>query len=288
MLFEVAAPVPPMVYDTVMKNIGSLTNTGWEFELTGNIFQMKDFDWTSTARVSHNTTKIKNLGDSDSFLLSDAMPASMGYTGKLLNGSTLGQFWLFKHAGLDENGKWLIYDKDNNIVPAEGNTTDVNKHFVGNGVPKVILSWDNNFSYRNFDLGISLRSWLDYDVFSQVNLYHGLKSASQENVLKIAYTDNKEINDSRITSDYFLSDGSFLKIDAITAGYTLNTSKWNKYLTRARFYVTARDVAMWTKYKGYNPEVNVNGLFPGVEYVRSSSNMYPQTIRWTFGMQLTF
>ncbi|MDE6174084.1 MAG: SusC/RagA family protein, partial [Duncaniella sp.] len=119
-------------------------------------------------------------------------------------------------------------------------------------------------------------------------LYHGLQSTSQENVLKIAYTDNAAINDTRITSDYFLSDASFLKIDAVSLGYTLNTAKWNKYLTRARFYVTARDLYTWTNYKGYNPEVNINGLYPGVEYVRNSANMYPQTTRWTFGVQLTF
>ena len=292
MLFEVAAPVPPMVYDTVMKNIGNLTNTGWEFEITGQPFVGKNFSWTSTLRLSHNTTKINNLGDADSFLLPDAMPASMGYEQRIENGSTIGQFWLFKYAGLDENGKWLIYDKDNNIVPARGdgfdNLTNENKHFVGNAIPKLILAFENNFHYRNFDLGINLRAWIDYDAFSELNLYHGLKSQSQENVMKVAYTDNAQINDSRITTDYFMSDASFLKIDAISLGYKLNTAKWLKYVERVRFYVTARDVATFTKYKGYNPEVSINGLYPGVEYVRSTSTMYPQTIRWTFGAQLTF
>lgn len=292
MLFEVAAPVPPMVYTTVMKNIGSLTNTGWEFEITGLPISNRDFSWTSTARISHNTSKIKNLGDSDSFMLPDAMPASMGYEQKLVNGAKIGQFWLFKYAGLDENGKWLIYDKNNNVVPAKdgsiNNLTDDNKHWVGNAIPKVILAWENNLRYRNFDLGINLRSWIDYDVFSEIILYHGLQTNSQENVLKIAYTDNAAINDSRITSDYFLSDASFIKIDAVSLGYTLNTAKWNKYLTRARFYVTARDLYTWTKYKGYNPEVSINGLYPGVEYVRNATNMYPQTTRWTFGVQLSF
>ena len=292
MLFEVAAPVPPMVYDTVMKNIGNLTNTGWEFEVTGQPFATKDFSWTSTVRLSHNTTKINNLGDAESFLLPDAMPNSMGYSHRIENGSTIGQFWLFKYAGLDENGKWLIYDKDNNVVPARGdgfdNLTNENKHFVGNAIPKLILAFENNFRYRNFDLGINLRAWIDYDAFSQLNLYHGLKSQSQENVMKIAYGDNAAINDTRITTDYFMSDASFLKIDAISLGYTLNTAKWLKYLNRVRLYVTARDVYTFTKYKGYNPEVSINGLFPGVEYVRSTSTMYPQTIRWTFGAQVTF
>ena len=76
----------------------------------------------------------------------------MGYTSKLVNGSKIGEFWLYKYAGLDADGKWLIYDKDNNVVPAtDANKTDANKHYVGNGVPQLIISWDNNFHYRDFD-----------------------------------------------------------------------------------------------------------------------------------------
>ena len=292
MLFEVPAPQPPMVFSTIMKNAGTLTNRGWEFEITGQIIKSRNLNYSSTLRLSHNTSKIDNLGDTNSHLYGGAFPQSMGYATKLVNGSKVGQFWLFKYAGLDSNGKWLIYDKDNNVVPVSSGTasnlTDANKHYVGNAIPKLILSMDHSLSYRNFDLGLSLRSWIGYDVFSQLNLYHGLKSSSQDNLLKIAFTDNKNINDTRILTDYFLNNATFLKIDALTLGYTLDTSKWQKYLSTARVYLTVRDLARFTKYPGYNPEVNINGLEPGFEYIRSTSSMYPQTIHWTLGVQLSF
>ena len=292
MLFEVPAPQPPMVFSTIMKNAGTLTNRGWEFEITGQIIKSRNLNYSSTLRLSHNTSKIDNLGDTNSYLYGGAFPQSMGYATKLVNGSKVGQFWLFKYAGLDSNGKWLIYDKDNNVVPVSSGTasnlTDANKHYVGNAIPKLILSMDHSLSYRNFDLGLSLRSWIGYDVFSQLNLYHGLKSSSQDNLLKIAFTDNKNIKDTRILTDYFLNNATFLKIDALTLGYTLDTSKWQKYLSRARVYLTVRDLARFTKYPGYNPEVNINGLEPGFEYIRSTSSMYPQTIHWTLGVQLSF
>ena len=292
MLFEVPAPQPPMVFSTIMKNAGTLTNRGWEFEITGQIIKSRNLNYSSTLRLSHNTSKLDNLGDTNSYLYGGAFPQSMGYATKLVNGSKVGQFWLFKYAGLDSNGKWLIYDKDNNVVPVSSGTasnlTDANKHYVGNAIPKLILSMDHSLSYRNFDLGLSLRSWIGYDVFSQLNLYHGLKSSSQDNLLKIAFTDNKNINDTRILTDYFLNNATFLKIDALTLGYTLDTSKWQKYLSTARVYLTVRDLARFTKYPGYNPEVNINGLEPGFEYIRSTSSMYPQTIHWTLGVQLSF
>ena len=58
--------------------------------------------------------------------------------------------------------------------------------------------------------------------------------------------------------------------------------------SKARFYLTVRDLACFTKYQGYNPEVNINGLEPGFEYIRSAYTMYPQTAHWTLGVQLTF
>ncbi len=178
-------PMPPMVHDTVMKNIGSLENKGWEFELGGDIVRSKNFRYTSTLRLSHNKTKIKSMGD-DGFFLDEVTfpsPGNPGTAVRLQNGLELGQYFIYKYAGLDENGKWMIYDKNNEIVPAtDGSTSNLvaeNKHFVGNAIPKVILSWDHTFKYKNWDLSIFLRSWLGYDVFSQVNMYYGLANDSQ-------------------------------------------------------------------------------------------------------------
>ncbi len=288
MLFAVTAPAPPMTAKTILKNVGSLSNKGWEFELTGKIFQTQDFDWNATVRFSQNTSKIENLGEESSQITSDGLPQSMGNTHKLVNNQTIGQFWLFKNAGVDENGQWLIYDKNGEVVPAKGNDNIDNKYYVGNGIPKLVFSMDHNFRYRDFDLGIQCRSYIDYDVYDTVNLYYGLQNMKGVNLLRTAYDENAHIKGNRITCDYFLSDASFFKIDAISLGYTLNLSKWQKYVKRLRVYVTARDVATFTRYKGYNPEQNVNGLFPSVEEIRNKRSMYPQTIHWTFGLQLQF
>ena len=294
MLYNVNAPMPPMVHDTVMKNIGSLENRGWEFELGGDIVRSKNFRYTSSVRLSHNKTRINRLGD-DGFFLDEVTfpsPGNPGTAVRLQNGLELGQFFIYKYAGLDENGKWLIYDKNNEIVPAiDGSTSNLiaeNKHFVGNAIPKVILSWDHTFKYKNWDLSVYLRSWLDYDVFSQVNMYYGLANDSQLNVLKSAYTRNRNIKDEKILCDYWLDDGSFLKIDAINLGYTLDLRKWTRHIQSAKLYLTIRDLAVFTNYNGLNPEIDINGLYPGFEYVNDTASMYPQTTRFTLGVQITF
>ena len=77
-------------------------------------------------------------------------------------------------------------------------------------------------------------------------------------------------------------------IDAINLGYTLDLRKWTRYIQSAKLYLTIRDLAVFTNYNGLNPEVDINGLYPGFEYVNDTASMYPQTTRFTLGVQITF
>jgi len=293
LLYEVNVPQPPYIYNTMMKNIGTLENNGIEAELGGDIISKKDFIWSASLRYYTNSSKINNMGND--FIL-DAVsfpsPGNPGNAVRLTNGSKIGQFFLFKYAGLTEDGKWLIYNKDNEVVPAQdgsvSNLTTENKHYVGNAIPKLNLALDQTVRYKNFEASVYLRSWLDFDVFSQVDMYYGLMKGDGYNTLKIAYTKNKDITDEKILCDYFLEDGSFLKIDAINLGYTFNLKKYAVYVSKAKVYLTVKDVATFTKYSGIDPEVDVTGLYPGFEYIKSTSAMYPRTRRFTFGVQLTF
>ena len=115
----------------------------------------------------------------------------------------------------------------------------------------------------------------------------GILASSGYNLIKPLYEKNKDLKGDKMLSDYFIYDGTFVKIDAINVGYTINTSKWTKYLQKARVYLTLRDVAMFTSYKGLNPEVDINGLEAGFEDM-DGNNTYPQTIHATMGVQLTF
>lgn len=294
LLYEVNVPQPPYIYSTMMKNIGTLKNIGYEFEIGGDLVRAKDFTWSTALRFSNNRSTITDMGAD--FILDQVKfpsPGNPGYAVRLTNGSEIGQFFVYKYAGLTEDGKWLIYNKDNEVVPArEGsvnNLVEENKHYVGNAMPKAILAWDHNFRWKSLDLSIYLRSWLDFDVYNQMEMYYGLQKQDGYNVLRTAYTKNKDIKDEKILCDYFIEDGSFLKIDAINLGYTLPLQKYNIYLSKLRVYLTVRDVATFTKYSGMDPEVNINGLNPGFEYIKNdSSSLYPRTCRFTLGVQLTF
>ncbi|MDE6543740.1 MAG: SusC/RagA family TonB-linked outer membrane protein [Muribaculaceae bacterium] len=289
LLFSVDAPQPPYVENSIMRNIGSMQSRGWEFEVGGIAVQTKDFSWTPSINLSHNSGKIKHLGMEGQTLngVGFPSPGSPGDGARLYDGAKLGQFWVYKYAGLDDEGNFMIYDNEGNVIPAAGNLKQSYKQYVGNAIPTIIATWNNTIRYKDFDFGMQLRGWFDHDVYSQPSMYNGLIASSGQNLIKNLYEKNKDVKGDKILSDYFIYDGTFVKIDAITLGYTLRTAKWTNYLQKARFYLTLRDVAMFTKYPGLNPEVTINGLWPGFEY-QNDTNTYPQTIRATLGVQLTF
>ena len=215
-------------------------------------------------------------------------PGNPGDGARLYDGAPIGQFWVYKYAGLTEDGNIMIYDNEGNAIPAAGNLKEEYKQFVGNALPAVILTWNNSLRYRNFDFGIQLRSWIDHDVYNQPSMYNGLIASSGQNLFRHLYERNKDIKGDKVLTDYFIEDASFLKIDNITLGYTLNLGKYTKnWVERLRLYVTLRNVACFTKYSGQQPEVSINGLWPGFEQQDAASTFYPQTINTTFGIQIT-
>ena len=288
LLFSVDAPQPPYVENSIYRNIGSMQSRGWEIEIAGNAIQTRDFSWTPSLNISHNSSKLTKLGMEGQTISGEGFPSpgSPGAAQRLYEGAPIGQFWVYKYAGLDEDGNFLIYDDQGEVIPAAGNLKQAYKQYVGNAIPKIFLTWNNTIRYRDFDFGMQIRGQFDFDAYSQPSMYNGLIASGGQNLIKNLYELNKDVKGDKVLCDYFIYDASFVKIDAITLGYTLNTAKWNKYLNKARFYVTLRDVATFTKYKGLNPEVDVNGLWPGIEKQYDSS--YPQTLRATFGVQLTF
>lgn len=288
MIFLVKAPQPPYVDGNIYRNIGTLSNKGWELEIAGTPVLTKDFEWTTSMNFSHNSSKITKINVESARWEAYQFPGpgSPGIGIQYIEGSKVGQWYGYKAVGVDENGQLLIDCGKDGILPQTQVTAD-HKVYFGNAMPKVIISWNNSLRYRNFDFSMQMRSWIGHDVYNQFSMYNGIINSGGQNLIKPLYEMHKDFKGNKLITDYFIENGTFVKIDAITLGYTLNTGQWNRFLDKARFYIALRDVATFTKYKGMNPEVSINGLTPGMD-LQNGASMYPQTIRCTAGVQLTF
>lgn len=288
LLYSVNVPQPPYTQGTQWQNIGKMQIKGWEFEVGGIPVKTKDFTWTSNLNLSHNSGKIKTLWGNNTYFNGNGFPApgTPGDAARIEEGSTIGSFFIWKFAGFDDEGNFLLYDKDDNVIPAS-QKTELDKRYIGNYTPKLIAAWNNTFTYKNWDLGINMRSWIDFDVMNTANMYFGIQGRGNNNVLKTAYTKFNHIKGEKQICDYYLEDGTFLKIDAITLGYTLNMKKLTKnMINKVRLWATCGNVCTITGYSGMNPEVNITGWDQGTE--KFWSDYYPTVRTWTFGMQFNF
>ena len=117
-------------------------------------------------------------------------------------------------------------------------------------------------------------------------MYLGIAKVNGEcNVLKAANSTFSHIKDTVQMTDYYLEDGSFLKIDAITLGYLLPLRKYTRFVDSLKLYATCGNVATITGYTGLDPEVDIIGYDGGID---NWQNAYPLTRTWTFGVQLKF
>ncbi len=293
MLFSVSVPQPPYALTSQMQNIGSLRNMGWEFEIGADIVRNKDWNYSTNFIFSHDRTEVLNLYGNGTFIDNAGFPSpgTPGNAHRLQEGRVFGEFYMRECVGIDkETGDFLIkHDKGDGTYEAiqgQKSSTD-DRRTVGSYVPKVMASWNNRVSYKNWDFSMDIRSWIDFDVYNTLEMYFGLQKENDINLLKAAYTKNKDITQEKQLCSYFLQDGSFLKIDAINLGYTLPLKeKTNGLIQSLRIYGNINNVCTITGYEGMDPEVNVIGHSAGIEWW--NSGFYPRARTYTLGVQLTF
>ncbi len=286
LIYDISVSQPPAIHDKTTMNVGSMQNSGFEFELNFNAIENNDFTYSTSLIASHNKSKLNSLWGSQTFSDRKGFPApgSPGSAVRLYPGEEIGRFFIWRFAGFTEDGYWQLYDKDGEVFDVrERNKTVGDKSFVGNAIPKLQLSWNNQFTYKNWDAAIYARGWFGHDVFNMINMYYSLPNVEGQNVLKEAFSKHKNIKGEKELSDYWLEKGNFLKVDALSIGYTFDQNLI-KHFNSLRVYATARDLFTLTKYSGLDPEVNINGLEPGFE----ERNVYPKTRTFMMGVQVSF
>ncbi|MFA6867337.1 MAG: TonB-dependent receptor, partial [Clostridia bacterium] len=278
------AQQPALIYDSILTNVGSMENKGLELTLNAIIVKLKEFNYKAALTFTYEKNELTSLSNDqykssyeDRYSLPS--PGNIGYAQRLQEGHPVGSFYGYICDGIDSEGDYILRDLDNKEGLSDGDRT-----FIGNGLPKVKVGLQNNFTYKNFDLSFFLRGMFDYDILNEGAIYFGTTTSidkSANNVFKYAL-DTKIKQDPRF-STYFLEKGDFLKIDNVTLGYTFNLAK-NKYLRNIRLYGNVTNLVTFTSYRGLTPDINVTGLEAGID----KRGVYPITRTFTFGINIGF
>lgn len=283
--------VPPYLHDETFVNVGTMKNTGFEFDLNFKAVDTKNFSYnfsivgTTMSNEFVDFSNSKYVGQDFYNVCGTEDPYPYYNLQRIEKGESLGNFYMWKYAGHTPEGEWLVYDKDGDIIRASQASED-DRQVVGNGMPKFTLSSSHNFRYRNFDLSLFFRGAFGYDIFNIHDFYYGTRNFTG-NRLKKAYGKNFDISSTAnpVVCDYFLESGDYLKLDMVTLGYTF-MPKDCRFLDRIRLYGTMKNVFTLTKFSGVDPSTyQVNGLTPGAQ---GSRTYFPSTRQFIVGLQLDF
>lgn len=253
-------PVPAINgYSTITKNIGDMTNKGVEVTLNGNIL-ISEFKWSASINVSTYKNEVTRLV---------APVAPGGRTlGRLAVGAPFGQFYGVKFLGADPaNGDALFMDKDGK--PTNDYSLAV-ETVIGDPNPKYYGGINNHFSYKGFDLDIQCQfvegndlyniagifqsnnaNYFDNQTIDQMNFWRKPGDITMVPQPRL-FTSNGDQKSSR-----WVQDGSYLRVKSVNFGFNLpkNILKPAR-IESARIYVAASNLFTFTKYTGYDPEVN--------------------------------
>lgn len=316
LLYEYNVPVPPNLYGYTTANVGQMRNRGIEFMVNAIPVQTKDFEWSTTLTLSHNSNKLLSLSNELYETRNFKEVGGVGepisvYTHCMEVGHRLGDFWGLKSVGVDKDGFVLVEvkDADGNWVVKPFNTNlneEGNRQRLGNGLPKVYAGWGNTFRYKGFDLSLQFTGQFGYQIlnaqrsFYENNsiAYNRLKSAADwypaintdgTPVMDEATGKQKMVRLSNSMSQGIWSDhienGDFVKLSSATLGYTVPLKgAIRKYINNLRVYVSGQNLFCITGYSGMDPEVDNAFMSPGIDY----QDKYPTTRSFTFGLNVNF
>jgi TonB-dependent starch-binding outer membrane protein SusC len=290
-------PVPGTSgFATQTVNVGSMENKGFEFVLNSTNFNGRDFKWNTSLNLSKNSNKITKL-DGDQ----EIIPGNDGrFMNSLLVGEPIGVFYGPKFAGADPaNGDALYYLPDGKTTTNDYN--DAGNFIVGDPNPDWIAGLNNTFSYKGIELSVLFQGvfgnqimngaggfmsasfdWFDNQTRDQLRRWQNPGDVTDVPQLRLGYGNG--IN----ASSRYIEDGSYVRLKNLTLAYNLSNALLKKLKIRsAKIYVTGVNLATFTDYTGWDPEVNT-------DYRASNRNQgsdfyaAPQIKSLTFGINLGF
>ena len=314
-------------FSVVAQNVGSVKNQGFELTLSGLIINKPDFTWNSSINISTNKNEILALNDGQEFIKTDPnldWNAEWYYISEV--GNSVGMMYGFEYDRLYQ-AEDFVYDPETNAnspyvlkegVPSnpsgqgpghalyidqngDGVIDQLDRKIIGDPYPKHFGGFNNNFKYKDFDLGILLQWSYDFDVLNANNMLWGYPShnSSQSRLATVANAWTPWNTESDVIAHYsnglatyprpgykedtrYVEDGSYLRLKTITLGY--NVPLKSSAVSLLRFALSGQNLYTWTNYSGYDPEVGVGGAMNrNLDY-----SAYPRTRTVSFSISAKF
>ncbi|GAB6009475.1 SusC/RagA family TonB-linked outer membrane protein [Dysgonomonas reticulitermitis] len=325
-------------------NMGKMDNKGIDITLNAHIVKGKDFNWNSNVVFSLNRNKVKELNAENQAFYGELNWYSEFQTATITKvGYPVGVFYGYKTEGLFKDKEDILNHSVQKADPTNSKINYVNKTggvwvgdikfvdlnddgkidtddqtVIGNPNPDFTFGFNNNLTFKDFDLGFSFIGSIGGDILNyaqsqiegqtsiwnnqsvtvidraKIGLYNASGSPSDPDNVYLINTDaivpraaTNDVNRNNRMSDRFIEDGSYVRLSNIALGYTVPaklSKKWG--VERLRVYASAQNLLTITGYSGYDPEIgayNQNSRLQNIDM-----GHYPAPRTFMFGLNLGF
>lgn len=283
-------------FTTIAQNVGSMRNRGVEFSITSQN-TTGAFRWSTSFNIAANRNKVTQL---------NGQPIEPGsrFLGRVAVGEPLGYFYGKKFLGADPANGDAIYEGSDGKPTNDYSAAPLQK--LGNPNPQFIGGLTNNFSYKGFDLSVLLQGVFGNDLYNVAGFYQSVSADYFDNQTIDQLNrwqkagDITQVPQARLygangagVSSRWIQDGTFVRVKTASLGYTIPATLLRKVgMQSARIYATGLNLFTFTKYTGYDPEVNTQYSATSSQNtnVTLGHDFYtpPQQRTITFGLNIGF
>ena len=262
-----------IVGNSIVENIGDVTNSGIEVTLSGDIISNGDFNWNASANISFEKNEITNFPEDE----------RISGSKRLEKGRSIFDFWIRDYAGVNpDNGNPMWWrdsvDADENIIIERFTTTEdwdeADRYFVGTSLPWARGGLTNRLAYKGLDFSFLINFSLGGKILDQdySGLMHGGRRVGEQHSVDILdrwqkpgdITDVPRLGtelESNSRSTRFLYDATYARLRNVTLGYTLPRSLLpGGFIKRCRVFVSGDNLVTVFGRDGLDPEQALNGL----------------------------
>lgn len=262
-----------------IQNIGDLTIKGIEASVIADVVRTEDFRWNVNFNFTRFERRIETLDQGQDILLGGT-GAGTGGTAQIHRvGYTPSSFYVYKQ----------LYDTSG--TPIEGAYADLNGDGIINGDdryiyknpdPDALFGFASTINYRNFDFSFNMRASIGNRIYNAVDAGNAqlnfLRADTALGNIPSSVNNTNFVNTADVVlSDVYIENGSFLRMDNITLGYTFRN--WLDNKAQVRLFTGVQNAFIITEYSGLDPEITNDGR---------DQTIYPRQRSFLFGANINF
>jgi len=265
---------------------GELVNTGVEVGLNYNLVDSSDLTWDVSANASFLSNEIQNFAGFVQTGRIHGQGLSGAYAQVLTNNQPLYSYYIFEFQGYDGDGASLYTQPDGSSGPLGSASKVLDKQ----ALPKTNVGFSTSVAFGDWTMSTSFYGAFGHYVYNNTaNAYFFRGAYETRNVPASVISSGQAIADPNSPSTKFLEKGDFLRWSSLNIGYDLGDSILSSFgVTNARVYLNADNLATFTDYTGFDPEVAIDKSMGGVPSAGMDYLAYPKSRTFTLGVNLTF